>query len=99
MLYNPLLCRIYLTHLTDVTVDVEATVQSHYPDRLLLARFRHDGLTAHGAARRVLSVRDNKHQNSQLVEISETSLHVLVLKKQTKKKTGIALYNNVELDV
>lgn len=34
------------THLTDVTVDMEAAVQSYYPDRLLLTLFRHDGLTA-----------------------------------------------------
>lgn len=35
------------THLTDVTVHMEAAVQSHYPDRLLLTLFRHDGLGAH----------------------------------------------------
>lgn len=45
------------TFLTDVTVDMEASVQRHYPDGLLLAPFWHDGLTAHGAARRIFSMK------------------------------------------
>ena len=32
-----------------VTVDMEAPVQGHHPDRLLLARGGHDGVAAHGA--------------------------------------------------
>lgn len=35
------------TLLTHVAVDVEAAVQRHYPDGLLLSRFGHDGLATH----------------------------------------------------
>lgn len=37
-------CFWFPTHLTDVTVDMEAAVQSDYPDRLLLTLLGHDGL-------------------------------------------------------
>ena len=52
-----------VTHLTDVTVDMETAVQSNYPDSLLLTLFGHDGLTTHRTARRVLPVKDKKHQH------------------------------------
>lgn len=55
LFYNP----VKSTHLTDITMDMEATVQSDYPHGLLLAWFGHDGLTAHRAARRILPVRGN----------------------------------------
>lgn len=42
--------------LTNVAVNVEAAVKSYDPDGFLLARFGHDGLATHGAARGVLPV-------------------------------------------
>lgn len=47
-----------LTHLTDVTVNMEAAVQSHYPDRLLLTLLGHDGLTANRTTRCIFPVRE-----------------------------------------
>lgn len=35
------------SHLTDVTIHMEAAIQSDYPDRLLLTLLRHDGLATH----------------------------------------------------
>ena len=35
--------------ISPVAVHVEAPVQGHHPDRLLLARGGHDGVAAHGA--------------------------------------------------
>ena len=36
--------------ISPVAVHVEAPVQGHHPDRLLLARGGHDGVSAHGAS-------------------------------------------------
>lgn len=52
------LCFWLLTHLTDVTVNMEAAVQSHYPDRLLLTLLGHDGLTANRTTRCIFPVRE-----------------------------------------
>lgn len=67
------LCLITQTsaHLTDVTVDVEAAVQRYNPDRLLLTRFRHDGLTTHRAARRILPVGDSVRTHSYSLRFRE----------------------------
>lgn len=54
-----------LAHLTDVAVNMEAAVQGYDPDRLLLARFGHDGLTANRAARGVLPVRETCFETSE----------------------------------
>lgn len=59
-----------LTHLTDITVDMEAAVQSYDPHGLLLARFRHDGLAAHRAAGRILPVRENVTLHSKLKSVA-----------------------------
>lgn len=43
---------------------MEAAVQGYDPDRLLLARFGHDGLPANRAARGVLPVRETRFKTS-----------------------------------
>ena len=48
------------SNLTDVTIHMEAAIQSDYPDRLLLTLLRHDGLATHWTARCVLPAKEEK---------------------------------------
>lgn len=55
----------FWSHLTDVTIHVEAAIQSDYPDRLLLTLLRHDGLAAHRTARCVLPARETREEKKE----------------------------------